>query len=431
METTRRALLRGLAGGALIPAISSTVSFPARAQDDRGSLLARVRTDLEHHAALGYKFSGGPGDIATANWISARLSAVGYRVEESAADMPFWEERVARLEAGPVSVDVQPQTPVVPTGPNGVTAPLALVEDQSPDVRGRIAVFLTPFGRHAALAPNRGIGQTVARLADAGASAVIVVTRGPSGEAIALNVRPAAPFVPVPMAVLAPKDAAPIMEAARGRAEGTLILDGDATRRPSPNIVARLERGDRWIAVSTPRSGWYQCVGERGTGTAAFLEIAAWAVNRFPQHSIWLLSSGGHEYYFAGSEHIVDTPAPEDTRVWVHIGASLAVRDTEERNGELVMLDTPDPQRTLMATDTARDAAAQAFRDLPGYSTPTNVGGGELPLFLERGYTTAFATIATHAWFHTVEDTIGRVEERHLVPVIQAYQRGIELLADA
>ncbi|HEX6993362.1 MAG TPA: hypothetical protein VF339_04370 [Gammaproteobacteria bacterium] len=427
MTTTRRTLLRALAGGALMPA----VSFPARAQNDESSLLARVRRDLEHHAAFGYKFSGSPGDLATANWIAGRLRAAGYDVEESTADMPFWDERIARLDAGSASVDVQPQAPVVPTGPSGVTAPLVVVEDERSDVRGRIAVFLTPFGRHAALAPDRGIGQTVVRLAEAGASAIVIVTRGPSGEAIALNVRPSAPFVPIPTAVLAPKDAATIIEAARSGAEGTLILDGDATRRPSPNIVARLERGDRWIAVSTPRSGWYHCVGERGTGTAAFLEIAAWAVHRFPQHSIWLLNSGGHEYYFAGSEHIVDTPPPEDTRVWVHIGASLAVRDAEERNGELVMLDTPDPRRTLMATDTARDAVAESFKNLPGYSPPTAVGGGELPLFLERGYTTAFATIATHAWFHTIEDTLSRVDERHLVPVIRAYQRGIELIVDA
>lgn len=427
MSTTRRAVLRGLTGAAL----TSAAPLPARAQDGRGSLLARVRTDLEHHAALGYKFSGGPGDIATAAWISTRLEAAGYRVEESAADMPFWHERAARLEAGSASVDVQPQAPVVPTGPRGVTARLALVEDGSPDVRGRIAVLLTPFGRHAALSPDTGIGQTVVGLAEAGARAVVIVTRGPSGEAIALNVRPAAPFVPVPAAILAPKDAGAIIEAARSEAEGTLILDGDSTHRPSPNLVARLERGDRWIAISTPRSGWYQCVGERGTGTAAFLEIAAWAVRRFPQHSIWLLSSGGHEYYFAGSEHVTDMPPPEDTRVWVHIGASLAVRNAEERDGELVMLDTADPRRTLMATDTARDAVTDAFGGLPGYSTPAAVRGGELPLFLERGYTTAFATIATHSWFHTVQDTLERVDERHLVPVIRAYQRGIELLADA
>ena len=30
----------------------------------------------------------------------------------------------------------------------------------------------------------------------------------------------------------------------------------------------------RWIAISTPRSGWYGCVAERGTGTVAFLELA-------------------------------------------------------------------------------------------------------------------------------------------------------------
>jgi Zn-dependent M28 family amino/carboxypeptidase len=53
--------------------------------------------------------------------------------------------------------------------------------------------------------------------------------------------------------------------------------------------------------ISTPRSGWFDCVGERGTGTAVFLELARWAVDRFPDHSIHLVNAGAHEYYFAGS----------------------------------------------------------------------------------------------------------------------------------
>ena len=434
MPTTRRDLLSGIACGAGAGAVSSLLPLRARAQADAAAgLEARIRADLEQHAAFGPKFSGGPGDVATAGWISGRLRDAGYRVEESAADMPFFIERSARLEVGPVSAPVVPQAPVVTTGSAGVTASLALAEGEVGDVRGRIAVLMTPFGRHAALFPNRGIGQTVTQIAEAGARAIVIVTNGPSGEAVALNA-PEEPFVPVPTAVLAPKHAEPLVGAARSGAEATLVLDGEATHRPSPNIVAHIERGERWIVMSTPRSGWYDCVAERGTGTAAFLEIADWAVQRFPNHSVWLMNTGGHEYFFAGSHRVVDqAPPPEDTLVWAHVGATLAARGTEERNGRLVMLDIADPGRTLMASDAARDAAAEAFSGLSGLSTPTAIrpGAGELSAFTDRGYETAFAVLGLHAWFHTVEDTLERADAGLVVPVLRAHQRAIELLADA
>jgi hypothetical protein len=317
------------------------------------------------------------------------------------------------------------------TDPAGITAPLALVEDEVGDVRGRIALIVLPFGRHAALFPARGIGQTVVAASEAGAVAIVLVTTGPSGEAIALNAPEHEPFVPVPTAVLAPKHAEPFVAAARAGEEATLILDGEATHRPSPNIVARLARGDRWLAISTPRSGWYDCVAERGTGTAAFLEIADWVVDRFPDVSVFLMNTGGHEYFFAGSHRVLDrVPPPERTLVWTHIGATLAARDAVERDGELVMLDTADPGRSIMATEAARAAVADSFSGLRGLENPAPVRpqAGELSTFTDLGFTTAFAVIGLHSWFHTVEDTLERTDARLVAPVVTAHQRAIERL---
>jgi hypothetical protein len=94
------------------------------------------------------------------------------------------------------------------------------------------------------------------------------------------------------------------------------------------------------------------------------------------------------------------------------------------------MLDSADPQRSLMVTDRARLAAVEGFRGLNGLETPTPVrpGAGELSTFTDRGYTTAFAVIGIHRWFHTVEDTLDRTDARLLIPVLRAHQRTIELL---
>jgi hypothetical protein len=426
---TRRQLLHGIAwtgAGIALPRL-------ARGQGAADDVTGTIGADLRRHAGFGDKFSGGPGDTATARWIAGRLRASGYHLDESTFEAPFFVSRAARLTTGDRSADLVPQAPVAPTSPAGITAPLALVENEVGNVSGRIALIVTPFGRHAALFPDRAIGLTVRNAAAAGARAIAIVTTGPTGEAIALNAPEPQPFVPIPTAVLAPKQADAFTAAARAGATATLVLDGDATHRPCVNIVGRVERSNRWIGISTPRSGWFGCVGERGTGTAVFLELADWAARRFPMHSIFVMNTGGHEYFFAGSHRVIDqAPAPAVTVAWAHIGATLAARDAEEHDGRLVMLDTADPQRTLMVSDAARQAATDAFRGLSGLERPAEIqpSAGELSTFTDRGYRTAFAVLGLHRWLHTREDTLERVDARLVVPVLRAHQRTIELLVD-
>lgn len=424
---TRREWLRGVTAAWMARVTSARIA----GQEGLGPLASRIQADLRRHASFGDKFSGGPGDTATAQWIADRLRKSGYRLDESMFDAPFFAKRLARLTSGGMSATVLPQAPVLTTGPAGVTAPMSVVETQIRNVSGRIALIVTPLARHAALFPDRGIGLTVRTAAAEGALAIVLVTMGPTAEAIALNAPEDEPFVPVPMAILAPRLAEPFVAAARAGASATLVVDGDATRRPSINLVGRVHRGERWLAISTPRSGWFDCVGERGTGTAVFLQLADWAVRRFPSHSIFVMNTGGHEYFFAGSHRVIaQAPPPNATVAWAHIGATLAARDAEERDGRLIMLDSADPQRSLMVTPAARDAGLQAFKGLTGLDRPVDVqpNAGELSTFSDRGYAKAFAVLGVHRWLHTSEDTLERVDARLVVPVLQAHQKMIELL---
>ena len=429
MPINRREVMQCMALGT-VPLL---YPFSARAQRGGVPLAAQLQADLVRHAELGAKFSGGPGDNATAQWIADELRATRYEVEESTFDAPFFAKRAARLVCGNEAADVIPQAPVVPTSPRGVTGPLALLEGDAVvgELTGRIALLVAPFARHAALFADRGLGRTVTEAARRGAAAVVIVTTGPSREAVALNAPEQQPFVPVPTAVLAPKHADAFVAAARAAAQATLTLDGDATYRPRKNIVGRLERGARWIGISTPRSGWYDCVAERGTGTAAFLDLAAWVANRFAEHSVFVMNTGGHEYFFAGSHRVIDEgPPPDATAVWAHIGATLAARDAEERDGQWAMLDTADPQRSLMTADSVRDLATNAFQGLSGLAEPTPIRAqaGELSTFTDRGYARAFAAIGQHRWFHTQQDTLECVDARLLLPVLAAHRKMIELV---
>jgi hypothetical protein len=110
---------------------------------------------------------------------------------------------------------------------------------------------------------------------DRGALAAMLVTTGPTGEAIALNVSATKPGFQKPVAVLAPKDAAPFVAAATAGESATLIVDAEVGRRPAYNLIARLDRGAaKTLIVSTPRSGWFTCAAERGAGVAVWLSLA-------------------------------------------------------------------------------------------------------------------------------------------------------------
>jgi len=434
--TTRRSFLKQGALAAGLGAVGSSWPRAGRAQNDDAAVLARLASDLETHASFGLKFSGGPGDDATADWTAERLRASGFGVDVGTFDAPFFVRRKTEIRLGATAVEVVPQAPVVVTANVGLTARLAIVTEDGvvADVRGRIAVIVAPEARHAALFPGRGIGGTVQAAAEGGAAGIVLVTTGPTGEAIALNCPPEAPFVPVPLAILAPRLADSIVAAAREGREATLIVEGDATTRPCKNVVGRIERGPRWIAMSTPRSGWYHCVGERGTGQAAFLEIADWLAREFREHSIFLMNTGGHEYFFAGSHHAIEAaPPPESTVAWAHIGATLAARDAELVDGDWRMLDKVDPERSSMATDKARAAVVAGFAGLTGLDDPGVVRpqAGELSTFTDKGFDTAFACIGQHRWFHTTGDTIERVDARLLLPVVRAHQATLGRLVDA
>ena len=108
-----------------------------------------------------------------------------------------------------------------------------------------------------------------------GAAAAVLVTTGPTGEAVALNVSASKPGIRKPVAILAPKDAEPFVAAARQGQGATLTVDAVSGRRPAFNLIARLDRGaPRTLIVTTPRSGWHACAAERGSGLAVWLALA-------------------------------------------------------------------------------------------------------------------------------------------------------------
>ncbi|WP_440412552.1 hypothetical protein [Neorhizobium petrolearium] len=386
--------------------------------------------DLLIHAGFGEKAAGGAGDLATAEWITRELERLGYEVERLRIPVPLFQPCRCEVVGSNCALELFPQPVVVPTPDEGIAAPLALVHSVSDAAaaQGRIAIILLPYARHAAIWTSVAAPLLTA-VAEAGALAVVILPFGPTGEIVGLNSYADKPFIPIPVAIGRPSDLAAYAGMASANLTVRLYLTGENRVGDSPTLMARRHRGVRWIAMSTPRSGFFTCSVERGTGTATFLWLAAWLPKAFPDHSLFLLNSGAHELRFAGTHSALDlAPSAGVTDMWAHIGAGLVSRAyTTIRGGR--RLDTADPNRICMTTPSLAVQARAAFSGLAGLDGPQSILSevGELSTIVERGYDKAFACLGVNRSCHTRLDVSDEVTPDLLASVVEGHRRLIEM----
>ncbi|MES2341050.1 MAG: hypothetical protein V4597_05185, partial [Pseudomonadota bacterium] len=361
MGASRRGIILG--AGALAAATPAAQAAPAAADPDA----AWFQAVLERFAGFGVKASGGPGDTASGAWLEAELTGLGYLCERQAFEVPYAEVRRAALAVGDHQAPVFPQAIVIPTGPGGLSAPLRLAASEG-GLDGAIALIVLPFRRWVSMA-EPAVSRALTDAFGRGAAAAVLVTTGPTGEAVALNVSAAKPGFRKPVAILAPKDAEPFVAAARKGQAATLTVDAVSGRRPAYNLIARLDLGaPKTLIVTTPRSGWFTCAAERGSGLAVWLALAHGLAAAKPGVNLEFVATSGHEYIYLGGEQYLEhrAPKPSATRMWVHIGASAAARDWHELAGGLRPLPSADAQRVLTATPEVIDRVRAAFQGISG-----------------------------------------------------------------
>ncbi|MBS0334667.1 MAG: M28 family peptidase [Proteobacteria bacterium] len=426
MTPSRRGVL-GTAG--LLAAAGPAAAAGPGAQAEAAALQAT----LERYFGFGSKASGGPGDEAAGAWLEGELTRAGYACRRQPFDAPFFEARQADLACGEARARVIPQAIVAPTGPQGLTAPLKLASERG-DLTGAIALAPLPYKRWTALADPQ-VARPLAEAVQRGAAGVVLVTHGPTGEAIALNVSTHRPPVERPVAVLAPKDAGPFLAAAAQAKPATLTIDGRGgrgERRKAFNLIAHLDRkAPKTLMISTPRSGWFGCAAERGSGLAIWLQLARRLAQASHGPNIVLLATSGHEYEYLGGELFLEkeAPKPADTKLWVHIGASAAARDWHELGPRLLPLPSADSQRVLTATADILQRTRHAFHGITGleatYLADKTMAGGELVNVLDAGYRNAIGLYGGHRYFHTQADDMRCVSGELVRPVAAAFQAAI------
>ncbi|RYY27129.1 MAG: hypothetical protein EOP62_08220 [Sphingomonadales bacterium] len=424
LKPSRRAFL---AGSAALPAAAAAAAIPADAT-------ASVAADLDRYIGFGSKQAGGAGDIACGEWLARELEQLGFRIERQDVSTPFFVPSRTELACGTAKAKVWPQPIVIPTGPEGATGPLVRVDANGQaggSLAGAIALVDLPHGRWSSLL-TKAIREPIAAAFAAGAKAVVAITNGPSGKITALNADGRTPMFAGPLALLAPQDAKPFLEAARTNQPATLHLLGESGRRPAFNFIGRIDRGKKtWLVVSTPRSGWYTCAGERGPGVAAWLWMARWASKAVLNHNLAFVCNTGHEYENLGAAEALKAtaPKPADTHFWLHIGANVASRDWHEMTGKA--LPSIDNQRYLAISPAFLPLAQEVFAGHVGLEAPYSsevLSAGELIEIIAAGYTRAAGIFGLHRYHHTAEDDARCVSASSVAKTAAAFQTMVERL---
>ena len=347
------------------------------------------------------------------------LKAAGYDAQPQAFDYPVFEVGLTELRLGDERFDAFPYWTPSPTPPGGVSGPLSLAGGP-----GKIAVVFLGPGSGGALnqPPPMAISEAVA----AGSAAVVAATESPLGELAALNRTPKAAPWPAPVILVAGSDG-PRLRSAAGQA-ATVHLQGRTVPGRAENVIGRRPGRGKHLVISTPKSGWFHCAGERGSGVAIWLGLARWLAAA-TDWNLTVVATSGHEFDGYGGHIFTETlaPKPADTRLWLHIGANVAAYDFVRDEGRSIVRQAgPQAGRLLTCSDALMPLAARAFAGQPGYAEPLDIETrkppGEIASFQSLGYAPLIGIVSLHALHHTRRDLPDVTGPAMLEPVARGLQ---------
>lgn len=391
----------------------------------------RIAEDIQRYIGLGAKASGGAGDTASGEWIGEELAKAGYAVERATFDAPYFDPAIVQLQIAGRKAELIPQAIVQQTSADGVKGTLFHFDPERPSTIPAKAIVLVDLPKRAwSTATDPAIRRAIAACVDADASGVVLITNGPTGEAIALNAPADAPLSFIPTACLAPKDAAPFLLAARTQGEATLAIVGRAGRRRAFNIMGRWAApgASKKVIVTTPRSGWLTCAAERAPGIAAWLDLMRWLPTSGLELDIVFSSNSGHEYENLGATHQVEgrLPRPEETALFLLFGASIVTKATLEQDGHLRIVPRPSEKRGCIVTAREASRAREYFAGWAGWTDPTIVtdgGAGEAGTAIKAGYPNVIGLIGANPYHHVAGDTGAIVDAGYIRQIARASRK--------
>lgn len=365
-------------------------------------LQRQLRQDVARYVDFGWHRTGWPADGATTNWIADRLEHEGFDVHRDAFEVENLTQAQARLQIETTEVSCALQWAPA-SGVRHVRGPLAIAGGAN--MNGAIVVLPTPapFGAY-----WTAQGDTiVAGLARSGARALILCVDAPSDAPYLYN-RTANPALALPVVIVARSALASLVEAAQAGAMAQLEIQAARANVTTRNLIAATGEGQNLIVLSTPMTGWFGCGGERGAGIALLLALAAHL--KQTRARILVLCSSAHEIGHVGMDRILahHAPPPEQARIWVHLGASIASANAA---GSDSVFATPS---TLVRARGAFSALALPIAQADA-QTP-----GETGTIIAAGYERVLGFAGSNAQFHTETDDGRSIDYARLEGIFEA-----------
>jgi hypothetical protein len=418
---TRRDLM---AAAALAGAATSS---RAQAPDPLGG--AGLYADVIRYADFGDHRTATEPDHQTSRWLESELKRAGFKAHLSPWPTQQFHIRHQSVAVGGKAYDSFPLWWPNPTGPEPLRGPLRL-DDGRASLDGFVA--LVPIDRVPGTSLRAG-GEPACRIVDAagrGALGVILVTRDPADEVVALNAMAGLSRLPVPVQCVGGRDEAALHAQALRRDAAEVLIDGvyDYAAR-GYEVIGEIGQGPETVVVSTPSSGWFACAGERGPGVAIWLALARWAAANPRGHRWVFVASSGHEMESVGIRHFValDAPPAKEVKTWLHLGAGIATYAYDFGPGGPVRRPEASRARRLMtntqalAPRLARHFAPVGLRALVG-----DEPGGEMILMARQGYP-VWGFAGGSAFHHMRSDTPERITGPELLePVARATAAALE-----
>ena len=367
MAMTRRNLMCLAAGAAL--------SCGRRKSPLDGRLLYG---DVARYASMGEHRTATPADVQTSEWLRQELESAGYRTRLTTFQLEQFFPRKTELTVAGTLLPSFPMWWPRPTGPGPLRGALGK----------EIALVKLGEVRGGAIAPGDPVHQALESAIRAGAAGIVAIVSSFSGEPATLNVRPDDARWPVPIVVAGEDDCPRLDRWAAQRADASLLVDGAYRKEAAAHdVIGRLERGRRFVMVTTPSSGWFRCAGERGPGIALWLALARWAKTK-SRVSYQFVASSGHELDGMGLRAFLrsEPPRVEDIICWLHLGAGIATYDYRRAPDGLHKLTLPSPQRRLYSSARLAPVVRNAFTMVPDLTPVTDRPLGEMILMAEKEY---------------------------------------------
>jgi hypothetical protein len=403
--TCRNALAAGALGAAALTVTTPPASAGPSSQERRRN---RIRTTASgaslYSVVQGYSRwsshrTGSTGEAASLRWIERELRAVGARTGRWSYDYPHYEWS-AQVRVGNRPV---PTVPLYYKGVGHLRYPTPYVQ----------AVRASGAGA------DHAISDAVAAAAAAGATdAVLPVTKPVPGGT---------PYDENLVASTATRTPSTSGAASRPLLIPGRYADEATTERTSRHLDARIRQGHAYdltgwlgtsgrvpdpIVVTTPLSGWFTCAGERGTGLAFALALAA---DLAEQHPVFFLGNTGHELDNFGVRAYLAQDFDLRPRAVVDLGASLGA-GAPGPDGRLTLVTRSAASNPAFdeVARLSRDLAAGRFRPVAAFPGE----GAEWAAFLGSGVP-LLSSAGSFRQFHTPDDVPQNVTSPELLE--QAY----------